>query len=164
MIARILLEPSSPAEAYALADHLFSVRAITRDLVGRTDTLEILKPLLAHSDPVVRTEACLVLAEAMYDYNGCLQRLLNDPNTPRNRRIRIEKKLQALAESRRQLYYFQIDPTRWIRSSASTADPEEAVDLLRLLSRYPDPAIRSRACHVLRERFPQIQEAVCIGR
>jgi hypothetical protein len=164
-IAQILLQPEPGMDSDSFASNLFSARAVARELVGRADTIELVKPLLSYPSRTVQIESCLILAEAMYDYNGCLHRFASDPTVSTESRRRIERRIEGLAENLRQLRVaFKSNPMQWVRATASSNTQADITDLLKLLARHSDAAVRRRACDILRRHYASVSEATCEQR
>lgn len=151
LVARSVLQSGSHADALELSRTLFTRRGISNDLVGRNKTIQLLKPLLRDPTPDLRREACFALAEAMYDFQGCLARLAADTSATETERNRARRRLNALETLQTQLHsVFMKDPERWLGATAGTEDRQNIRDLLELLSEHPDAAVRAQALRILR--------------
>ena len=161
-VAQVLLQPGPEMDPKAFADNLFNDRAVSQELVGRAGTLKLVAPLLSYAFKTVEIQACLILAEAMYDYNGCLHRLVNDPKASEGQRRRIAKRISGLNENLKQLRKaFVNDPMPWIRASSTSEQPNDITDLLRILAGHPDPLVRRRSCEILKASFGSVKETAC---
>jgi hypothetical protein len=151
-LARAVLQPGNDADAMDFANTLFIRRAISNDLVGREQTIYLLKPLLHSTSQDLRRETCFALAEAMHDYEGCLARLVADTSLTETQRNRVKKRLVALTTLQGQLHsVFLTDPVRWLEATAGTEDPRDIHDLLRVLMQHPDSAVREQAVRMLQD-------------
>ena len=146
--------------------NVFNARAIARVLLGRAKTIELLRPALSRLEKEVRIAACLVLAEAMFDFEGCLKRLIQDDQTSPEEKRMLEKRLAAVSESSCQLRtaFLSSTPGRWIESTAAGTKPEDIADLLTVLTLNPNPAVKRKACTLLRERFPAADASRCLEK
>lgn len=161
-IAHLLLTPGSNFHADVFARGLFDTRYVSEVLIGHSGTLELVKPLLENRAQSIRIQACLVLAEFQFDYNGCLKKIISDPATP-EARLRAVKGLQGIEESQRQLksYFLSDDPTRWLRSTASSESPADILDLLKILAQNIDTAVQQKACDLILKSFPNEYRRNC---
>lgn len=154
LVAQAVLAPGQNSEIDAFIRALAIRSDISIDLVGRTQTVQFLAPLLGHASADLRREACFVLAKAMYDYQGCLSRILVDPFEDEGVRVRAKKRLAALGIMRQRLHSaFLTNPERWLEAMVGP-DPNAIKDLLNLLSSDPDMLVRKQAARVLeRSKF-----------
>lgn len=104
--------------------------------------------------PLVKASAIMlrVLAKAMYDYQGCLTRIIADPSADETVKYRAKKRLAGLGITQQRLHsVFLTDPERWLEAMVGP-DPEATKDLLNLLGEHPDTVVREQAMRVL-QRF-----------
>lgn len=155
LISELLLTPGSiDFDASGFADGLHTARYFSEQLVGATATLERVKPLAHSESRQVRESACLILAELRYDYDGCLNRIVEDVNTSDGMRRRANQRLWALEETRRRLQsVFVARPFEWLHASAGSTDKAAVKDQLTILAQHPDRAVRTTACGILRQEY-----------
>jgi hypothetical protein len=152
-VARAVLQSGNSNDATELANTLFVRRAIANNLIGRAQTIQLLKPLLSSPSLELRREACFALAEAMYDYDGCLSRLVADSAVSEALKNRARRRLTALTTLQGQLHStFLTNPARWLDATAGKEDPRAIDDLLRMLNDHPDREVREQAARMIIRR------------
>jgi hypothetical protein len=154
LVAQAVLQPGHDKETAEWTRSLFRRSAISNELVGAAQTIHFLAPLLGHPSADLRREACFLLAEAMFDYQGCLSRMIADPFEDETVRYRAKKRLAGLTITQQRLHsVFMTNPDRWLAAVAGP-DPEAVKDRLSVLTEHPDVAVREQAMRVLRRLAP----------
>jgi hypothetical protein len=136
------------------------LRGDAYELVGISETLQIITELYNQSVGALKNQACLVLADLKYDYDSCLQKMASSASSDDEKRIAV-KRLEGLSRAVMGLEkQFIRDPKMYLLRTARSDAPGDIADLLLVLARHKDPSIRSVACRELRTDFPDRQQ-VC---
>ena len=103
-----------------------------------------------------------MIAEYLFDVNGCLQATVNDPSATTEERLISRQRLNRLAESKKQLLkWIESGSVIWLRASAHSDTPDGIFDLLRVLAQHEDKRVRAKACKVGTTMFPSRPLSEC---
>jgi hypothetical protein len=130
-------------------------------LAGRQKSAALLKQLAANEhEPGIAAKACLVLSEQYYGQYGCLARLEADATVPANLHAELAKmkiaRVDWNARLKKQLrsypmFAFEMSPF----SDSIKGVQQELV----MLVDDPDPELKTLACAILRQNYPNLPEA-----
>jgi len=119
---------------------------LSNQIVGRTPTIRLLKPLSNHANEEVRRQACLALSRSFVGQDECLNGLAGMSERKADEEIRTmianrsasdEYLIQGLTSNNVQ---------NWIYSRTNTLDPYENQDFLLMLTFHRNKLIRRLSC------------------